>query len=253
MKKITLALSSALLLLATGCSNTAPTHSTHKAHWGYTGHEGPSNWGSLSDDYKMCSLGRNQSPINVTHSLNANLAPIKFSYTTAPSDIINNGHTVQVNIAAGSYIVVDNKKYELKQYHFHTPSENHIHGKSFPLEAHFVHAAVDGELAVVAVLFEYGKDNKTLAKLWEKMPMEAHGKHELNNIAKNLMDLIPTNRQYYRFNGSLTTPPCSEGVKWMVLGKNLKVSKAQIEKFAHAVGGHNNRPIQPLNARMIVK
>ncbi|MEA2029664.1 MAG: carbonic anhydrase family protein [Campylobacterota bacterium] len=248
MKKITLVLSSALLMIATSCSTTA-----HKVHWGYTGHEGPSNWGSLSSDYKICSLGKNQSPINVTHSLNANLAPIEFSYTTAPTDIINNGHTVQINIAKGSYIVVDNKKYELKQYHFHTPSENHIDNKSFPLEAHFVHAAGNGELAVVAVLFEYGKDNKTLAKLWEKMPMHTNEKHELNNIAKNLMTLIPTNTQYYRFNGSLTTPPCSEGVKWMVLGKNLKVSKAQIEKFSHAVGGHNNRPIQPLNARVIVK
>ncbi|MBN2825559.1 MAG: carbonic anhydrase family protein [Campylobacterales bacterium] len=250
MKKITLALSSALLLMATGC---ATSHTVHKAHWGYTGHEGPSNWGSLSDDYKMCSLGRNQSPINVTHSLDAKLAPITFSYTTAPTEILNNGHTVQVNIAAGSYIVVDGKKYELKQYHFHTPSENHIEGKSFPLEAHFVHAASDGELAVIGVMFEYGKANTTLAQLWEKMPMNADEKHELNNIAKNLMALIPTKTQYYRFNGSLTTPPCSEGVKWMVLGKMLKVSKAQIEKFAHALHGHNNRPIQATNARVIVK
>jgi len=251
MKKLTLGLSSALLMMATGCSTTTAT--PHKTHWGYTGHEGPSSWGSLSDDYKMCSLGRNQSPIDVTHSIHANLAPIKFHYTTAPTEIINNGHTVQVNIAAGSYIVIDGKKYELKQYHFHTPSENHIEGKSFPLEAHFVHVASDGELAVVAVLFEYGKDNTTLAQLWKKMPMQADEKYTLNNIAKNLMNLIPTKNHYYRFNGSLTTPPCSEGVKWMVLAKHLKVSKAQITKFTHAVHGHNNRPIQPLDARMIVE
>ena len=105
----------------------------------------------------------------------------------------------------------------------------------------------------MAVLFEYGKENQALAKLWEKMPMRTNESRKLNAIAKNLMDLIPTQTQYYRFNGSLTTPPCSEGVKWMVLGKNLKVSQAQIEKFAHAVHGGNNRPIQATNARVIVK
>jgi len=246
MKKLTFALASTLILALS-------SHATeHKAHWGYTGHEGPSNWGNLSDNYKTCGLGKNQSPINVTHSHDANLTPIKFNYSSTPNEIINNGHTVQVNIAKGSSIELDNKTYELKQYHFHTPSENHIEGKSFPLEVHFVHAAKDNELAVVAVLFEYGNDNQTLAKLWEKMPMEASQKHELKNIAKNLMDLIPTNKQYYRFNGSLTTPPCSEGVKWIVLGKHLKVSKAQIEKFSKAVHGTNNRPIQALNARVIV-
>jgi len=247
VKKITLMLSSALLLMSS-CS-----HTTHNAHWGYTGHNGPSSWGSLSDDYKMCTLGRNQSPINITNSLDAHLAPIQFSYTTAPTEIVNNGHTVQVNIASGSSIVVDKKRYELKQYHFHTPSENHIEGKSFPLEVHFVHVAKDGELAVIGVMFEYGKANTTLAQLWEKMPMNKDEKHELNNVAKNLMDLIPTQTQYYRFNGSLTTPPCSEGVKWMVLGKMLKVSQTQIEKFAHAVHGGNNRPIQATNARIVIK
>ena len=225
----------------------------HGAHWGYTGHEGPEHWGELSEDYLMCGIGMNQSPINITASIDADLEPIAFDYKTKPSEILNNGHTVQVNVAPGSSITIDGTDYELKQYHFHTPSENHIHGKDYPLEVHFVHADAKGNLAVVGVMFEMGAENKELAQLWEHMPMHGGDRSALSGVAEELTALLPEARHYYRFDGSLTTPPCSEGVKWMVLETPLTISKAQVEKFAKAVHGTNNRPVQPINARVIVK
>ena len=225
----------------------------HQGHWGYTGHEGPDSWGSLSEKHTMCSKGKNQSPINITSSFEADLDPLNFHYTTSQVKILNNGHTVQVNIKKGSYLQLAESRYELIQYHFHTPSENNIHGKVFPLEAHFVHADKDGNLAVIGVMFEEGKENKQLSELWKKMPMKSGENYPLTSQAKNINKLLPDNKEYYRFNGSLTTPPCSEGVKWMVLSTPLTISKEQVEKFSHAVHGFNNRPIQDLNARVILK
>jgi carbonic anhydrase len=247
-RKQTKAFSAALLL-----AGTMAIAGGHGAHWGYTGHEGPEHWGELDEKFKMCAIGMNQSPIDITSSVDANLPAIGFAYKTAPTEILNNGHTVQVNVKAGSSITIDGRRYELKQYHFHTPSENHVHGKEFPLEAHFVHADADGNLAVVGVMFEEGAANPELAKLWANMPMHAGDRHALHVKAEEVGKLIPADPEYYRFNGSLTTPPCSEGVKWMVMKKPLTISKAQVEKFAHAVHGHNNRPIQPLDARVVVE
>ncbi|WP_224094068.1 carbonic anhydrase [Nostoc sp. MS1] len=221
--------------------------------WGYTGHNSPENWGSLSPSYQMCDIGKNQSPINITTSVDANLPSIKFNYKTLSTEILNKGQTVQVNVESGSSIVVDGVTYALKQYHFHTPSENHIAGKSFPLEAHFVHADAKGNLAVIAVMFAEGKANSQLAELWQKMPMKAGENSVLKGDVKNLHSLLPQNQEYYRFNGSLTTPPCSEGVKWMVMKEPLTVSKEQVEKFSLAVNGTNNRPVQPQNARIIIR
>ena len=234
-------------------SSIALSASSHQSHWGYTGHNGPDNWGKLSKIYTMCSEGKNQSPINITSSFDTDLDAIDFNYKTSPVKILNNGHTVQVNVAKGSYIDLGETRYELIQYHFHTPSENNIKGESFPLEAHFVHADKDGNLAVVGVMFKDGKENKQLSELWKKMPMEAEKSYSLTSEAKDINKLLPKSKEYYRFNGSLTTPPCSEGVKWMVLAKPLTISKDQVEKFSHAVNGHNNRPIQDINARIILK
>jgi len=221
-------------------------------HWGYTGHEGPDAWGSLSPKYKECSEGKNQSPINVVHSMEANLEPLTLDYKSGSMDIVNNGHTVQVDLSAGNTLTIDGTVFELKQFHFHTPSENEIEGKVYPLEAHFVHLDKDGNIAVLALMFEEGEENKALAKEWAHMPKNAGDKIELklDGIAKAM---LPENLEYYRFNGSLTTPPCTEGVRWFVLKTSVTVSKAQVEQFAAVVHQHNNRPIQPLNARMIVK
>ncbi len=221
-------------------------------HWGYTGHGAPDSWGKISPKYHTCSDGKNQSPIDIVSSLDADLEAIKIDYSKPSKDVVNNGHTVQVNMQSGDTVIIDGISFELKQFHFHTPSENHIDGKSFPLEAHFVHLDKDGNIAVLAVMFEEGKENSELAKIWEKMPKEINGKSELElkNIASAL---LPENKDYYRFNGSLTTPPCSEGVRWLVFKTPLTVSKEQVDKFLHTMHHANNRPIQPKDARLIVK
>ena len=234
------------LLLTLGAN---ASHS--EKHWAYDGETSPAKWGELKPEFHTCKDGVNQSPINLTGFIDGDLKDIKYDYKTGSTDIVNNGHTVQVNIASGSSIEVDGIKFELKQFHFHTPSENNINGKSFPLEAHFVHASKDGELAVVALMFKDGEANDMLAKLWNKMPMKAGDKNTLK--IEEVTSILPKGRDYYRFNGSLTTPPCTEGVRWIVLEEAVTLSKEQKETFAKVMGHANNRPIQSTNARVIIK
>ena len=220
-------------------------------HWSYSGEAGPENWAKLSPEYGACS-GSNQSPINLTGFIDAELKPIEFSYKGNASEILNNGHTVQVNVLAGSSIVVDGIQFDLKQFHFHAPSENLIKGKSFPLEGHLVHADKDGNLAVVAVMFTEGKASEALEKAWAQMPAKEGEKNKLTaEISPE--ELLPANRDYYRFNGSLTTPPCTEGVRWLVMKESVTASEEQIEKFTHVMHHPNNRPVQPIKARTVLE
>jgi carbonic anhydrase len=221
------------------------------AHWTYSGHEGPENWAKLSAEFSGCS-GRNQSPIDLSGFIEADLAPIRFSYQAGSKEILNNGHTVQVNYAEGSSIQIDGMTFNLLQFHFHAPSENNIEGKSYPMEAHFVHADKDGNLAVVALMFEEGAENKALAKAWAQMPKHAGDKHAFK-AALDAGELLPADRDYYRFNGSLTTPPCTEGVRWLVLKNPVTASKQQIAAFSSVLHEPNNRPLQAVNARPILK
>ena len=238
---------SLLALLATSWSGVALAQ-----HWGYSGEAGPENWSKIDAKYAMCGIGRNQSPIDLSTFVEAALKPLKFAYKPGASEIVNNGHTVQINYAAGSSVTVDGHAFELKQFHFHSPSENRIGGKQFPLEGHLVHADKDGNLAVVSVMFQEGAANGLLSKLWEKMPNKAGEKNAVPG-GLNVTQMMPKERDYYRFNGSLTTPPCSEGVRWFVIKRPATASKAQIEQFSKAVGVANNRPIQPTNARSVLR
>jgi len=225
--------------------------------WGYSGHSDPAHWGDLKPEFAMCKKGKNQAPINIsdTNILSAGaLEEIGFHYTEGATQAENNGHTVKVSVAPGNYIIIDDIKFELKQFHFHSPSENQIHGKNFPLEAHFVHQSKDGELAVIAVMYEEGKENKVLKKICKKVFSHIHQVNQCGLTATDINMLLPKNKDYYRFSGSLTTPPCSEGVRWLVLQNYLEISKQQIEKFVTVMmKGHNNRPVQSLNARKILK
>lgn len=215
-------------------------------HWSYEGDDGPTHWGGL------CSSGKNQSPVDVHDAVNAKLAPLSFKYDSLAQDVLNNGHTVQVTYAPGSVLTVDSHQYQLKQFHFHAPSENLLDGKHFPLEAHFVHADADGNLAVVAVFFETGAANAALEKLGKDLPLRAGDKHDLD-VKIAAAEMMPKKRDYYRFSGSLTTPPCSEGVNWLVLKQPVTASEQQIEHLHAAMGHDNARPVQPLNARIIVQ
>ncbi len=220
-------------------------------HWTYSGEEGPENWAKLAPEFGACA-GKNQSPINLTNFIEANLKPIKFSYQVGGNEILNNGHTVQVNYAAGSSISVDDIQFDLKQFHFHAPSENHINGKSYTMEAHLVHADKDGNLVVVALMFKEGVENKVLAKIWPSIPKNAGEKNALPSPFA-VAQLLPSNRDYYRFNGSLTTPPCTEGVRWLVIKQPVSASKEQVEAFSHVMHHSNNRPVQAVNARPVLQ
>ena len=222
-----------------------------KAHWTYSGEEGPAHWGDLSPAFKACSTGRNQSPVNLTGFVESELKPLDIAYKAGGNKVINNSHSVMVSYQKGSVLKVDGIDFELKQFHFHAPSENKINGKSYPMEAHLVHMDKDKNLAVVAVMFEEGAANPMLEKVFAVMPQKPGGKDLAQAIS--VEGILPKERDYYRFNGSLTTPPCSEGVRWMVLKKPMTASKEQIEKFAHVMHHANNRPVQPLNARAVMQ
>ena len=226
----------------------------------------PARWGTLDPKFAMCGIGKNQSPIDLDNLIEAQLETLKLNYAAGaahiwnhghvppvgPAEILNNGHTVQVNYAPGSTITVDGRSFELQQFHFHSPSENRIRGRSFPLEAHLVHADKAGNLAVVAILFADGPPNPFLSELWGKMPPTKGDTSKLQD-GLNVIRLLPANKDYYRFNGSLTTPPCTEGVRWLVMKSVATVSKSQVEQFTKAVGHPNNRPLQAVNARPVLK
>lgn len=239
-------------LIGIGLCMTSVVLAQGNAHWGYSGHEGPEHWGEIDPKYKPCSEGKNQSPVNLTGMIESDLSPIIIDYQSAGKEILNNGHTIQVNYKSGSTITVNGHKFQLKQFHFHSPSENRIEGRSYPMEAHFVHADKDDNLAVVAVMFVAGKENAELQKAWVYMPKNASQKYNLPaSVDANL--LLPRNRDYYRFDGSLTTPPCSEGVLWLVMKNFVTVSEEQVRKFQHTMHHPNNRPVQPINGRAIFK
>lgn len=220
------------------------------AHWSYGEDEGPKEWSSLDERYHMCEEGFNQSPINITSAIEAKLSPLGFEGNAKGTTFVNNGHTVQVNFAGGNTLNVDNKNYSLKQIHFHTPSENTIDGKSFPMEAHLVHAS-GSSLAVVAVMFQVGNDNVVLNKLLRNVPENAEDNNELKSEVKGY-EILPANKEYFRFSGSLTTPPCTEGVKWLVLKTPIEMSESQLKDFT-AVMPKNNRPLQDINSRLILQ
>lgn len=223
----------------------------NNTHWEYSGQQGPANWAKLTPEFGQCA-GSNQSPIDLNGLVEAQLPPLTFSYQKGSQQIINNGHTVQINYAKGSILKLDGMDFELKQFHFHAPSENLIKGRSFPLEGHFVHANKQGELAVVAVMYEVGQANSTLAQVWQQLPNKV-GKLAALSHTISALELLPSNRDYYRFSGSLTTPPCSEGVRWLVLKQPVVVSQAQVDAFKGVMHHPNNRPVQALNGRVILQ
>lgn len=234
---------------------SAPYHANandmQSAHWGYEGAEGPEHWGELKEDFGTCATGHTQSPINITATAHEDLPDIHLEYKDGPLSIVNNGHTVQVNVPEGSNMTIDGTVYHLLQFHFHTPSENKIEGKQYPMEMHLVHKTDDGKLGVLAVMIEEGSENPVYDKFWSKMPEHAGEPEELANVTLNPLDLLPEDKHYYHFMGSLTTPPCSEGVNWHVLETPIQLSKEQIEHF-QKLFPMNARPVQPANDRAVV-
>lgn len=224
----------------------------HPAHWGYEGHGAPSHWGDMQQDFANCKLGQEQSPIDIqTKSVKkAALPSIRPSYRASSAELVNNGHTIQVNLADGGKAELSNGAYKILQFHFHTPSEEKINGKNFPLVAHLVHRNDAGNLAVIAVLFRQGKENAALKPVFDHL-LAKEGKAPLAETF-DAGTLMPPNLGYYAFKGSLTTPPCSEGVSWHVLRQPLEMSAQQIAAFKKIFKA-NARPVQPLNGREVVE
>ncbi|MFQ2102911.1 carbonic anhydrase [Aeromonas rivipollensis] len=237
--------------LLAGALLLCPAAFAATVHWEYSGEAGPAKWARLTPEFGQCA-GSNQSPVNLTALVEAELAPLQFHYLPGGKTLVNNGHTVQVNYAPDSTLQLDGMAFELRQFHFHAPSENLIEGRSYPLEGHLVHANDKGELAVVAVMFEAGSANPALSQAWQALPTKA-GETRALKVPLSAEQLLPTQRDYYRFSGSLTTPPCSEGVRWLVMKQPVQVSQAQIDAFKAVMHHPNNRPVQPLNGRLVLQ
>ena len=239
-----------LFVVLAGCLALPQEARPVEHHWSYDGDEGPTHWGDLKPDYSVCKLGQRQSPIDIRDAKKASLPPIQFNYKPSPLKIINNGHTIQINYAPGSFITVGEKRYELRQFHFHHPSEEHVNGKAYDMVVHLVHADSEGQLAVVAVLLRSASTNPLIQRLWENLPRTEGKEESITGVEVNAAELLPKSLGYYTFEGSLTTPPCSEGVTWFVLNTPAEVSADQVAAFAKLYP-HNARPTQPSNGRSI--
>jgi carbonic anhydrase len=243
-------------------------------HFAYSGDHGPANWSTLSPAYSVCQAGKNQSPVDIVGKQDVDLPMLELKYSTLALNFVNNGHAVQANYAAGSTMADDyhedapNKAhvtyapgstvahlgstYELKQFHFHSPSEHQVDGKNMPAEVHFVHADSNGHLAVIAVFVAEGPAHPTVTQLWQNLPGEEGDSRSLDRPI-SASDMLPETRDYsyYYYQGSLTTPPCSEGVRWLLMKEPISMSAEQLAALKRAIGFDNNRPVQPLNGRVI--
>jgi len=225
---------------------------TTGAAWSYRGKTGPLNWGRLDPAYKACSEGHEQSPVDIRGAhLNKNLSPIEFHYLGGPVTLENTGNTVRVYVHPGSYIVYDGVRYDLKQFHFHHPSEEAVKGKLTDMVVHLVHESADGKTAVVAVRFsmDRGDANALLASLWPHLPQQAGQKEKIDDMI-DPAGFLPADRGYWTYIGSLTAPPCTEGVRWLIFEDVLSVSRSQLRAFT-AIFPMNTRPLQDLHGRRI--
>lgn len=228
------------------------------SHWSYakSAADGPSHWGNLSATFAQCEKGREQSPIDLKGAVTRASAPkITWSYNPVAVSVENNGHTIVANMPnAQNHIAIDGETYELAQFHFHNPSEHKIGGIPSDMELHFVHKNAKGGLAVIGVMLneKAGTENPFLKPLWQIMPRESHVKAEAKPTI-NLAKLLPTHRDFFHYAGSLTTPPCSQGVRWFVLKEPITLSGSQVDLYSGIFGGPTNRPVQPLFGREVIQ
>jgi carbonic anhydrase len=251
----------ALVVLAaiSGCAPSLPfagakvEEGPHTPHWSYAGSEGPEHWGELAPDFDLCSTGKQQSPIDVPRSklLPADwLLPLQVSFKASKVQMVNNGHTIQVNYEAGSSLNFEKTTYQLKQFHFHSPSEHKVNGVGADMETHLVFSDSLKHLAVIGIMMNAGQENPFFAKFWHALPDKEGAVNR--EITVNVGDLLPADRDYYTYDGSLTTPPCSEGVTWILLKTRVDASADQINRFRAIFGGGTTaRPVQPINDRLV--
>lgn len=235
-----------------GIISSAIADTGHGAKWGYEGETGPGHWGDLKEEFSLCENGESQSPVNINEVSKSKAPPLEIHYEETALDILNNGHTIQFNYEPGSHIKIGEKKFDLLQFHFHAPSEHIVKGKPLDMEMHLVHKNDQGNLAVIGVFFTIASKNQTLDSLWKYLPEKINEPTKMTEIKVNAKDLLPEKLEYYFYSGSLTTPPCSEGVMWNVLNQTLPVTESQINSLNSLVG-KNARPAQELNTRSVTQ
>ena len=224
----------------------------HEVHWSYEGEGGPQAWGKLKPEFNTCANGKRQSPIHIEESmtLQGPAEAIQFNYQPSNGTVVNNGHTIQVDVVGDNSITVRGSTYKLLQFHFHNPSEERVNYKTYAMVAHLVHRNMEGQLAVVGVLMDPGAANSLINKVWTYMPLDSGDSVRMPAGLLDLNELLPKDQRYYQFMGSLTTPPCTEGVLWMVLKQPMALSPEQLRLFGQLYP-NNARPVQPANNRPI--
>jgi carbonic anhydrase len=227
----------------------APALPRHSNHWSYEGDTGPANWGKINADWAKCGSGNRQSPIDLRDGMKVDLEQIAFDYRPSGFNVVDNGHTVQVGVGLGNYITVQNRTYELIEFHFHRPSEERINGKGTEMVVHLVHKDAEGKLAIVAVLLQRGAANSMIQTVWNNLPLEKFDT-VTPAVALDVNEILPAKREYFTFMGSMTTPPCSEGVLWLVMKEPMPASPAQMALFSRLYP-LNARPTQASGGRVI--
>jgi carbonic anhydrase len=255
------------LCLTPGCAGERepaktdhPAEDTHAVHWGYGEDDGPRHWGSLNADWALCASGTEQSPIDIrtageypdadSPALDLPAVGVRIIRQEHVWEVLDNGHTIQVNVDAGSSLTVGDQTFDLQQYHFHAPSEHTVDGEYYAMEMHLVHASATGGLAVIGVFIEEGGHNVAFEPVWGNLPTEQGTEVRVENVGVNVDDMLPSDMTSWRYDGSLTTPPCSEGVRWFVLKTPIQLSAEQIQRFQARYTG-NNRPTLQLHGRSI--
>ncbi|RZA32466.1 MAG: carbonic anhydrase family protein [Lysobacteraceae bacterium] len=218
-------------------------------HWSYEGEYGPANWSNINSAWAKCNTGKRQSPIDLRDGIKVDLEQIAFDYRPTSFSEIDNGHTIQVTVGGGNFLTVGNTAYELQQFHFHRPSEERINGRGTEMVIHFVHRSFEGKLLVLAVLLERGKANPMIQTVWNNLPLE-----KLQAVSPSILldptEGLPEKREYFTYMGSLTEPPCTEDVLWIVMKQTMQASPAQMALFSRLYP-LNARPAQQSNGRMI--
>ena len=218
--------------------------------WQYEGEQGPSHWGTIAPTTASCEKGTHQSPINIRTTPHATSVhdELLIHYNPSAAKVVTSHHTIEVDFQSGGALEIFGRSYALKEFHFHEPSEHQLNGRTYPMEAHLVHRDESGHLVVLAILMDLGVETAPLGAIWERIPTEKHG--EMRDLLFNPQDLLPKDLHHYAYDGSLTTPPCTEGVHWIVLKEPIAITTGHLERFVSLIG-HNARPVQPLNEREI--
>ena len=238
----------------TSKSETKPP-SKSQTTWSYGGKDGPKYWGDLSEEYSMCGMGQNQSPVDLRDNhatATGGLAELEIRYRDVPLKVINTGHAIQVNYPLGSYIKLSNKRYEFLHYEFHTPSEHKKEGFNYPMEIQLIHSDGDGNKVNIGIIVQEGEDNEALQMLLDHLPRKVNKQEIHRGVGLNPVMFFPGDTKFYKYSGSMTKPPCTEGAYWMVFKHPIEASAEQIQQL-NDVMGDNNRPIQSINARNILK